>query len=50
MKKKIKTKEKGFTLIEILVTILIISIVFGIGTYFLLNIVNNSKNKFLVSW
>ena len=37
--------KKGFTLIELLATILIISIIFSISTYFVLNTINNSKEK-----
>lgn len=38
-------KEKGFTLIELLTTILIISIAITIGTFFVINIINNSTAK-----
>lgn len=40
-----REKKKGFTLIELLATIFIISIIFGIGSYFMLNTINKSKEE-----
>ena len=40
-----KKKNKGFSLIELLATLFIISIVFSISTYFVMNTINNSKDK-----
>ena len=42
---KKSNKNQGFTLIEVLATILIISIVFGASYYFTMNTINNSKEK-----
>lgn len=42
---KQKKRDKGFTLVELLATILIISITLGIGTYFAINTISNSENK-----
>ena len=44
MKKNIN-KNKGFTLVELLVTILIISIITSVGYFFTTNIINSSKEK-----
>ena len=45
MKRKIFQKRRGFTLIELLAIIFIIGIIFGIGSFFVTNIIQHSKNK-----
>lgn len=46
MKKIIwKTKNKGFTLVELIATIAIICLVFGLGTYGITQLISNSKEK-----
>ena len=40
-----KQKRKGFTLIELLAIIFIIGIIVGIGSFFITNIIQNSKNR-----
>lgn len=37
--------RKGFTLVELLATLIILAIVMSLGTYSIINIINNSKNK-----
>ena len=40
-----REKKKGFTLIELLAIIFIISILFGISSYFIINSINKSKEE-----
>ena len=44
-KRKKTDNKKGFTLVELLATIFIISLIFGIATYYAMNIINSSKEK-----
>ena len=37
--------RKGFTLVELLATLVVLAIVMSIGTYSIINIINNSKEK-----
>lgn len=37
--------NKGFTLVELLATVVILSLVLGIGTYGVVGTINNAKNK-----
>lgn len=37
--------EKGFTLVELLATVLILALLVGIGTYSITRVINNSKKK-----
>ena len=37
--------RKGFTLVELLATILILALLLGIGTYSIISIINSSKQK-----
>ena len=45
MKKETRKNQKGFTLIEILATILIVCLVLGISGNYVMNIIHNSKDK-----
>ena len=37
--------RKGFTLVELLATLIILAVVMSLGTYSIISIINNSKNK-----
>lgn len=43
--KKNKKLNRGFSLIELIMTIAITSIIFGIGGYYIINIINNAQDK-----
>ena len=45
MKKKIVNNKKGFTLVEVLATVVILGIISGIGITLYLNTINKSKEK-----
>lgn len=40
-----KQKREGFTLVELLATIFVISIILGISSYLIINVINHSKEK-----
>ena len=42
---KKEKKENGFTLIEILATIVILGLIFGVVGYYVTNSINSSKEK-----
>ena len=41
-------KSKGFSLVELIVVVVVVSLVLGICGYFVINVINNSRDKALV--
>ena len=40
-----KLDNKGFTLVELIATIIVLSIVLGIGAYSMIGLIENSREK-----